>query len=154
MKLRRRERSVPSLNMAAMPDLIFTVLFFFMIVTHMRQNTVQVTYREPQGKNLTKVPNKAGIIHVYVGKGEEKFGKVQKDEEKYKIQVNDHIVQPASLTQALVEARNEIPTDQLPYMTASLQADKDVPMQVITSIKQSLRQAKILKINYCGTEAE
>ena len=33
----RRRRGVPSLNVASMPDLIFTVLFFFMIVTHMRR---------------------------------------------------------------------------------------------------------------------
>ena len=35
-------RSVPSLNVASMPDLIFTVLFFFMIVTHMRSDEVKV----------------------------------------------------------------------------------------------------------------
>ena len=35
-----RDKGVPSLNMASMPDLIFTVLFFFMIVTHMRSDEV------------------------------------------------------------------------------------------------------------------
>ena len=144
MKLRRRERSVPGLTMAAMPDLIFTVLFFFMIVTHMRQNTVQVTYREPQGKNLAKVPNKGAIIHIYVGK---------KGAEGYSVQVNDNIVASVNLTKALVEARNEIPADQLQYMTASFQADRDAPMELITDIKQALRQARIYKINYCGVEA-
>ncbi len=33
---RTKHHHVPSLNVASMPDLIFTVLFFFMIVTHMR----------------------------------------------------------------------------------------------------------------------
>ena len=35
---RRSRHNVPTLNMASMPDLIFTVLFFFMIVTHMRSD--------------------------------------------------------------------------------------------------------------------
>ena len=34
----KRHSTVPSLNVASMPDLIFTVLFFFMIVTHMRSD--------------------------------------------------------------------------------------------------------------------
>ena len=33
---RRKKHEMPGLNTAALPDLIFTVLFFFMIVTHMR----------------------------------------------------------------------------------------------------------------------
>ena len=36
---RRSRRTVPMLNTAALPDLIFTVLFFFITVTHMRQVT-------------------------------------------------------------------------------------------------------------------
>ena len=42
IKIRRRRHEVPALNTASLPDLIFTVLFFFIIVTHMREETVQV----------------------------------------------------------------------------------------------------------------
>ena len=45
---------VPGLNLAALPDLIFTVLFFFMIVTHMRQIDPQVRYKVPQGTEVVK----------------------------------------------------------------------------------------------------
>ena len=41
---------VPGLNTSSLPDLIFSVLFFFMIVTHMRQVTLKVDCRLPQGK--------------------------------------------------------------------------------------------------------
>lgn len=37
----RIDRSVPTLNTSSLPDLIFTVLFFFMVVTHMRQVTLK-----------------------------------------------------------------------------------------------------------------
>ena len=36
MGFKRRSHEVPGLNTSSLPDLIFTVLFFFMIVTHMR----------------------------------------------------------------------------------------------------------------------
>ena len=47
-------REVPGLNLAAMPDLIFTVLFFFMIVTHMRDVKPKVQYQIPQGSEIEK----------------------------------------------------------------------------------------------------
>ena len=67
IKIRRhKKRSVPSLNMASMPDLIFTVLFFFMIVTHMRNETVKVKLEVPQGTELTKQSSRPSIINIYI----------------------------------------------------------------------------------------
>ena len=37
-------------------------------------------------------------------------------------------------------------------MTVSIKADKDTKMGVITDVKQALRQAKTLRINYSATE--
>ena len=45
----RRHRDMPGLNTSSLPDLIFTVLFFFMIVNHMRKVTLKVKYQVPQG---------------------------------------------------------------------------------------------------------
>ena len=43
MQIRRHRRpEVPMLNTASLPDLIFTVLFFFMMVTHMRTVILKV----------------------------------------------------------------------------------------------------------------
>ena len=38
----KKKRDIPNLNTAALPDLIFTVLFFFMIVTQLRDTEVKV----------------------------------------------------------------------------------------------------------------
>ena len=58
----RNSRQMPQLNTASLPDLIFTVLFFFMVVTHMRTVTLKVSFRVPQG--LTK---KTAVSYVYIG---------------------------------------------------------------------------------------
>ena len=50
--IRRSKREMPGLNTASLPDLIFTVLFFFMIVTHMRTDVMKVRYQTPQGTEL------------------------------------------------------------------------------------------------------
>lgn len=146
MKLKRHHRGVPELSMAAMPDLIFTILFFFMIVTHMRENTVKVQYQQPVGENLVKVTHKAAAINIYVGKAIGGGG--------YEVQVADEVVPLEALTEALKVAREGVPADQMEHMTASLLADKDVPMSYINKVKMALREAKILKVNYNGIEHE
>ncbi len=146
MKLRRRDHSIPELNMAAMPDLIFTVLFFFMIVTHMKENTVHVEYRQPEGSSLQKVGHKSSVIDIYIGKERSGGG--------YKVQVNNDIVPLEKLSSRLSEERGRIPSDGMAYLTASLQADRNVPMSIINKVKSALRTAHILKINYSAKDNE
>ena len=55
---RRSSHDMPGLNLASMPDLIFTVLFFFMIVTHMRHDDVKVRYQVPAGTEVQKLQQK------------------------------------------------------------------------------------------------
>ena len=38
------KRGMPELNTSSLPDLIFTMLFFFMIVTTMREVTLKVQF--------------------------------------------------------------------------------------------------------------
>ena len=63
---RRRKHDIPELNTASLPDLIFTILFFFMLVTHMRKTTVKVKYQVPQGTELTKLVKKSAISYIYI----------------------------------------------------------------------------------------
>ena len=61
-------RQMPQLNTASLPDLIFTVLFFFMVVTHMRTVTLKVSFRVPQGTELTRLTKKTAVSYVYIGR--------------------------------------------------------------------------------------
>ena len=65
---RRQRREVPMLNTAALPDLIFTVLFFFITVTHMREVTLKVKYRVPEGTELTSLVKKSAVTYIYIGR--------------------------------------------------------------------------------------
>ena len=61
--IRRRNHEVPSLNTASLPDLIFAILFFFMIVTHMRKVNLKVRYKTPQGTELTHLSRKTNTTN-------------------------------------------------------------------------------------------
>ena len=67
------KREMPALNTSSLPDLIFTLLFFFMIVTTMREVTLKVEFKIPQATELEKLEKKSLVTFVYVGKPMREF---------------------------------------------------------------------------------
>jgi biopolymer transport protein ExbD len=135
---RRQSHELPGLNLASMPDLIFTVLFFFMIVTHMRHDNVQVRYEVPAGTEVQKLEQKTGVINVYVN--------------AQAIQVNGHVTDLAHLAEHIKAERSSMSAENAERLTVSLKADKHTPMGVIADVKETLQQSFALRINYSGTE--
>ena len=69
------KRGMPELNTSSLPDLIFTMLFFFMIVTTMREVTLKVQFQVPQGTELEKLEKKSLVSFIYIGKPLPEFQK-------------------------------------------------------------------------------
>ena len=146
-----QNRDVPGLNLAALPDLIFTVLFFFMIVTHMREVTPKVRYEVPQGTEVEK-GRKAGLVYLFIGKPVDAQGHVMGDETR--IQLNDRFVTVGQLAEEINNERAKMSEDERQHMTISIRADRDTEMGVINDVKQALRKAGALNINYSATARE
>jgi biopolymer transport protein ExbD len=143
---RRKKHEMPGLNTAALPDLIFTVLFFFMIVTHMREVDLQVRYDVPKGTEVQKLAHKSSVSTIYVGR----VPGLPAD--SFCIQLNNKLATMADI-KAFVEAeRARMNSDDQPRMTVSIKADRDVPFGMIAEIKQALQKSFALKINYSAVE--
>ena len=136
---RRRKREMPGLNTAALPDLIFTVLFFFMIVTHMRHDDVKVRYEVPAGTEVQKLQQKSAVINVYVSASQ--------------IQVNSQVTDLDHLAGLIEAERKKLSEENAERLTVSLKADKHTPMGVIADVKEALQRSFALRINYSGTES-
>jgi len=142
---RHREHPMPELNLASLPDLIFTVLFFFMIVTHMRDVELKVRYEVPQATEVQKLTHKSAVSYIYVGRQ-------TAEDSTFCIQLNDKLASVEEIGAYIEEERSRMAPEDLTRMTVSLKADRDVPMYVIADIKQALQKANALKINYSTTE--
>ena len=142
----RHRYEVPGLNTASLPDLIFTVLFFFMIVTHMRKVVVKVQYRVPHATELTRLTKKTAVSYVYIGRPESRLQAVA--ENGTRIQLNDKFVTTDELVDYIETERNRMSPEDKQQMIVSIKADKDTKMGVITDVKQALRRANTLKISY------
>ena len=131
-----------------MPDLIFTVLFFFMIVTHMREVKPMVRYQVPQGTELEKA-RKSGVIYLFIGKPVDAQGNVTGDESR--IQVNNRYVSLVDLPYVIADERTKMSEESRQHMVVSIRADRDTEMGLINDVKQVLRKAGALNINYSAT---
>ena len=131
-----RDRSVPALNMAAMPDLIFTVLFFFMIVTHMREVKPMVRYQVP----------------LFIGKPVDANGNVVGEDSR--IQLNNRYVSLVDLPYFIADERTKMSEENRQHMVVSIRADRDTEMGLINDVKQVLRRSGALNINYSATKAK
>ena len=150
----RRRRGVPSLNVASMPDLIFTVLFFFMIVTHMRSDEVKVRLEVPAGHEVKKLAGHPAVVNIYIGRSQrsEVRGERIPKEQEWLVQLNGDIVSPAEIPARIGEIRGKLSAENAERLTVSLRADKQAPMGLVSDVKQALQKSYALKINYSATE--
>ena len=157
----RRRHGVPTLNVASMPDLIFTVLFFFMIVTHMRSDEVKVRLEVPAGSEVKKLTGHPAIINIYIGRSERLEVRGEKLEvrgeripngQEWLVQLNGDIVSPAEIPSRISEIRGKLSPENVERLTVSFRADRHAPMGLVSDVKQTLQQAYALKINYSATE--
>ena len=133
---------MPGLNTAALPDLIFTVLFFFMIVTHMRSVPMKVKYQVPSGTEITKLVKKSTVTYIYIGK-------VSEDT---RIQLNDKLATVADIEVYVKAERSRMQSEDMKRQVVSIKADRETDMKVITQVKQALRRANAYTINYSATQ--
>ena len=149
----RREHEMPGLNTSSLPDLIFTVLFFFMIVTHMRQVTLKVAYQAPQGKQLTRLTKTSAVSYIYIGQPVSGLaGSAANDSSRVCVQLNDKLATPAEVMDYVLAEKQRMGVEDQRQMTISIRADRHVPMGVVMDVKQALRQAKVFRVNYSAVE--
>lgn len=146
---RRPKHYRPTLNMASMPDLIFTILFFFILVTRMREVTLKVKYTTPEGTEITQQAKKHDVIHIYIGPPANWMQRFAG--RNTHIQINDKFVSVDEITDYLAEKYRQMTPEEQENMTVMIKADRHTSMKVITEVKQALRKAGALRISYSAT---
>lgn len=143
---KQRKHDIPALNTASLPDLIFTILFFFMLVTHMRKSNVMVKFQEPQGTGLTKLVKRSSIDYIYIGKPTDAQGKILGEEDR--IQLNDGYASIDEIKNYLIQEYRSLSPEQRKLMVVNIKADENVQMGTIIDLKKALREANALNVFY------
>ena len=143
------KREMPALNTSSLPDLIFTLLFFFMIVTTMREVTLKVQFTLPQGTELEKLEKKSLVTFIYVGEPTQEYRAKMGTESR--IQLNDSYAEVGEVQDFIFQERASMNEGDQAKMTVSLKVDQKTKMGIITDVKNALRKSYALKINYSYT---
>jgi biopolymer transport protein ExbD len=141
------QKGTPAISTASLPDIIFMLLFFFMVTTVMREVDLLVKVTLPEATDVTKLEDKALVDYIYIGPpSNDKLGT------EPVIQLNDQFAKLDEIdgwVKLNIERRQEA---EVPRITRSLKVDKETNMKIVTDVKQELRKANALKINYSTTQ--
>ncbi len=142
-----KKREMPEMNTSSLPDLIFSFLFFIMMVTTMREVTLRVRFVKPAGTQLEKLEKKSAVSFIYVGPPTDNLRAQYGSSTR--IQLNDRYAEPREVMDFIYQERQSM-SDQTAQVI-SIKADVKTQMGYITDIKEVLRKSWALKVNYSAT---
>ena len=143
-KFGKKKKSMPAISTASLPDIVFMLLFFFMVTTVMRETDLQVdSPRLPSATEIKKLEHKSLVTTIYVGKAKDgKYGKSYNS-----IQLNDKIGKPDDIPAFIANAQENVSEKEIPLMTTSIKADKESSVGTLTDIRLKLRDVNALKLS-------
>jgi biopolymer transport protein ExbD len=133
---------VPSLNTTALPDLIFTLLLFFMLVVNMRSVPALTQVQLPTAEDIQKLKEKSLLIYIVVGKSG--------TEEYPPIQLNDDFTSLDAMLEQLKSLKNQAKPEERNKIVVVLRADKNTPMGIVNDVRRILRAQNLLTVYYAA----
>ncbi len=141
---KKKGTGVQKINTSALPDIIFMLLFFFMVATTMREITPLVKIRAPEATEVQKLEKKSLVSYIYVGQPV----KTALYGTESRIQLNDSFAEVSDIPEYIAREREARDEADRKFLTTSIKADQMTRMGIITDIKQELRKSGAFKINY------
>jgi len=140
----KKGRGSAAINTSSLPDIIFILLFFFMVSTTMREVTVRVQQKMPEATEIQKLERKSLVSFIYIGepKNIKMFGT------NARIQLNDVFADVDDISEFIAQEREARDEADRNLLTTSLKVDGRTKMGVVTDVKQELRKVGAFKINY------
>ena len=149
---KKGKKRVGAISTASLPDIVFMLLFFFMVVTVMREVDLMVEVKKPEATEVTKLENKSLVDNIYIGIP------LKNQQGKHglepRIQLDDQIVNNELAIPSFLKIKDQPRADgDIPKVIISIKADKSIEMGEITKVKQILRDNDKLKVSYSTARA-
>jgi len=139
-------KELQPLSTASLPDIVFMLLFFFMVTTVMREQSLKVRIIVPNATEIKKLEKKSLVSYVNIGVPHPALQRLYGSEPR--IQLNDQFATKDDIRDFVSSEREQMNEHEQKQMTVSLKIDKKTKMGIVTEVKQELRKASALKINY------
>ena len=143
-------KEVPAMSTGSMPDIIFMLIFFFMVTTSMREVSLKVKMKLPEATEVQKLEKKSLVSYIYIGPPTN--AKVYGTESR--IQLNDQFAKITDVIPFIESERLARSESDRPLLTTSLKCHEEVRMGLVTDVKQELRKCGAFRINYSTRKGE
>ena len=137
------KKEVPQVSTSSLPDIVYMLIFFFMITTSMRDVELKVKTALPKATEIAKLEKKALVSSIYIGPPRDaKLGT------ESRIQLNDQFARPEDIPDWVLQEREARSEADRPFLTTALKVHKETRMGIVTDVKQELRKVGAFRINY------
>lgn len=143
---KKRGKTSPAISTASLPDIIFMLLFFFMVVTVLRDAELKVKVSTPYATELTKLEEKSLVNYLYIGRPLQKYQALYGT--KPRMQLGDKFANIQDIPLFLERHKVKVPESRHGQITSSLRVDGEVTMGIVQDVKTQLRKSGQLKVNY------
>lgn len=153
-------KKMPGVNTSSLPDIVFMLLFFFMVATTSKESDPSVKVTQPEGirtEDMTPYKQRSEIDFVYIGKPR---NPARQTEFKMGFALFlDNVAQPDPSelynTNAIGQWKQDKFNSKPSRMTAPIEsvitcvkADKDSPSILIFDIRKELQEVEALTVAY------
>ena len=140
------KKGIPGVNTSALPDIIFMLLFFFMVATTMKEVDMQVAVSKPEATQAMAIEDKDNVDFIYIGKPYD-----SEEGTEPRIQLDDALApDPTAVPQW---KKNKAREGKTAFdIVTSLKVDEDAGMRIVYDVKEALRTIDALKINYSADQ--
>ena len=146
------KKDVPQPGTGSISDIVFMLLFFFMVTTQMRETENKVIVKMPEASEVAKLERKDLSSYINVGTPTRTYQAQYGTDAR--IQLNDSFKTVEDIRDFIAAERESMSEADRQFMTTVLRTDEDVRMGIVTDIKQELRRCSALKIMYMARRAE
>lgn len=147
-KFKKKVNVKQEIPTSSMPDVVFMLLFFFMVTTEMRKASVDVKQNVPEATQLRKLVRKTLVTNLYVG--------APVDEAKYgtepKIQANDAFIEPSEIIHWVNIEKGKLIEAERDQMTVAIKVDSEAKRGILSDVETELRKANARKVLYTTRE--
>lgn len=151
-RFKNTSKSHPEISTASLPDIVFMLLFFFMTVTVMKDNTLKIDNVLPNATEVKKLHEKDRVISIHIGRPSKNLEAQLGTEPR--IQLGDKFANVSDVGPYVLARIAQMPEHIRPYVTVALKVDRKANMGIIDDVKEELRKVGALKINYTTYEGE
>lgn len=145
---KKRGDSTPAISTASLPDIVFILLFFFMVITKMRDTELKVRVQVPQATELEKLEQKSLVHFIYIGRPLDRFQSIYGTAPR--IQLDDAFKTIADIPLFVENHKQTVQPNLRNRITSSLRVDGDITMGLVQDVKIQLRKIGQLKVNYAS----